>query len=185
MANRKLMIWTLVLALTLVAGIAGASENKADWTTTLKVKLALLDKLGTDSLHVDVDTLAGAVALNGTVDDRETMELASSVAKSVDGVASVKNNLRLESATKNPSQAAVAVAEAEAEVKDAVLETKIRLALLDKLGADGFKIGTEAASGVVTLEFEPTWTPAQRKEAVAATKGVEGVSKVISVDKKG
>lgn len=184
MRTANLKIWAFAALLTLTAGGMALADDKADWTTTLQVKLALLDKLGTDSLQVDVDTVEGAVALNGTVDDRETLELASTVAKSVSGVHSVKNNLRLEGAVKNPSAAGAAATEAEAELKDAVLETKIRLALLDKLGTDGFKIGTEAASGVVTLEFEPAWDADLRKQAIAAARSVDGVSKVVSVDKK-
>lgn len=184
MRNRKLITWTLVTVLSLIAGVASASDGKSDATTTLKVKLALLDKLGGDSLQINVDTVAGAVALNGTVDKRETMELASTIARSVANVASVTNNLRLESKVRNPNQAEVAVAEAEAEVEDAVLETRIRLALVDKLGTDGFRIGTEAASGVVTLEFEPAWSSTLRKDAIAVARQVEGVNKVVSVDKK-
>jgi hypothetical protein len=42
--------------MVLIGGSAAyAADNQADWATTLNVKLALLTKLGTDSLHVDVD----------------------------------------------------------------------------------------------------------------------------------
>jgi hyperosmotically inducible protein len=181
MTMRKLRIALLGTVALLVASTAFAAAA-TDATTTLKVKLALLEKLGVDSLQIDVDTNQGAVALNGSVDKRATLELATSVAKSVDGVASVKNNLRLEA---REPRAGSALAEAESEVKDALLETRIRIALVDKLGGDGFRVGTEAASGVVTLEFEPAWTSARRSDAIAAAKGVEGVSKVVSVDKKG
>src|SRR5688572_30275120 len=118
----------IAVMMTLCALVAGAAfaVPASDATTTLKVKLALLEKLGVDSLHIDVDTTSSAVALNGTVEKRETLELADSVAKNVDGVASVKNNLRLEGRTKNPSTVDSAMKEAEAEVKDAILETKIR-----------------------------------------------------------
>jgi hypothetical protein len=68
-------------------------------------------------------------------------------------------------------------------VKDAILETKIRLALVDKMGSDGFAIGTEAASGVVTLQFDRDLAAARRHEATALVKGVGGVTKVVSVDK--
>jgi hyperosmotically inducible protein len=159
---------------------AVASDDPADWKTTLSVKLALLDKLGADSLQIDVDTAAGAVNLSGSVDKRETVELAGTVAKSVDGVKSVDNDVVLEGASTKPKKVA---AEAEAEVKDAVLETKIRLALVDKMGTDGFKVGTEAASGVVTLEFAKDFGSARRQEAISVVRGVSGVSKVLSVDK--
>lgn len=161
-----------------------AAENQADWTTTLNVKLALLEKLGTDSLHVDVDSSAGAVLLKGTVDKRMTRELAETVAESVMGVKSVKNDITLAASEANPNKTAVVAGEAEAELKDAMLATRIRMALVDKMSSDGFRIGTEAASGVVTLEFDREFTAARREMATQVVKGVEGVTKVVSIDKK-
>ena len=165
------------------AKAAPSTPTQADWTTTLHVKLALLDKLGTDTLHVDVDSVGGTVRLMGTVDKRETKELAGTVAMSVRGVNRVENAIRLESAVANHSHAGAAVGEAEAEVKDAVLETKLRLALIDKMGSDGFKIGTDAANGVVTLSFDGALASDGRERAVAIATGLKGVSKVVSVDK--
>lgn len=162
---------------------AGASENQADSTTKLKVKLALLEKLGTDSLHVEVDANEGDLILRGMVDKRETAELATSVSKSVSGVKSVKNEIVLEAMEANPSKAARIAGEAEAEVKDSMLATKIRIALVDKMGADGFKIGTVAANGVVTLRFGSEFAVARRNQASKIAKDVVGVHKVISVHK--
>jgi osmotically-inducible protein OsmY len=174
----------LVGTVLLGGGAAYASDNQADWITTLNVKLTLLNKLGTDSLHVDVDSNSGAVTLKGTVDKRETKELAETVAKSVTGVKSVGNDIRLEASVANPNKAGVAAGEAEAELKDAVLQTKVRIALVDKMGSDGFKIGTDVANGVVTLGFDRGFNAARGAEAIKVVKAVEGVTKVISVDKK-
>lgn len=186
---------TLALAGSLLLGGAAVAladptpahseaQDKANWTTTLNVKLALLNKLGNDSLRIDVDTLDGKVVLRGTVNKRETLELAETVTKSVSGVHDVKNNLRLKGNEENPSTASAVAGEAEAEVKDAVLETRIRIALVDKMGSDGFRVGTEAASGAVTLEFGSEISGARRQEAVRIVEGVDGVTKVISVNKK-
>jgi osmotically-inducible protein OsmY len=168
---------------TTPAKAAPSTPTQADWTTTLNVKLALLDKLGTDSLHVDVDSVAGTVSLRGTVDKRQTKELAGTVAMAVRGVHRVENGIRLEAAVANPSHAGAAVSEADAEVKDAVLETRLRLALIDKMGSDGFGIGTDAANGVVTLSFDHAFNTVSRERAVAIATDVKGVSKVVSVDK--
>ena len=169
----------------LVGGSAAqAAETQADWTTTLNVKLALLQKLGTDSLKVDVDANAGALMLKGTVNKRETRELAETVAQTVVGVKSVKNDITLASSEANPNKVGVAVGEAEAEVKDAVLETQIRISLVDKYSSGGFKIGTQAANGVVTLEFDRDFTAAQRTEASQFVRKMDGVTKVITMDKK-
>ena len=144
--NRKTLVTVaLVGAIFCGGGVADAAENKSDWTTLLNVKLALLEKLGTDSLKVEVDAQGGALTLSGTVDKRETRELSETVAKSVKGVASVKNDLLLAASEANPSGSAVVVGEAEAEVKDAVLVTRVRMALVRRMGAEGFQIGTQAA----------------------------------------
>jgi hyperosmotically inducible periplasmic protein len=184
----KNLVSAIALGALTTAGAVYADHTpeheKANWTTTLNVKLALLNKLGNDSLRIDVETNDGAVNLRGTVNKRETLELAETVAESVSGVKTVDNDLSLKANEQNPSTASVAAGEAEAEVKDAVLETKIRLALVDKMGTDGFRIGTEAASGVVTLEFGSELSAARRQEAKRIVEGVGGVHKVVSVDKK-
>lgn len=180
----KLLAGMILVGAALIGGSAAyAADNQADWTTTLNVKLALLEKLGTDSLHVDVDSDAGALTLKGTVDKRETRELAETIAKSVASVKSVKNDILLKASEANPSKTAVAAGETEAELKDALLSTKIRLVLIDKMGSDGFKIGTEIADGVVTLQFDRDFLAARRVEANKVVKGIEGVTKVVSVTK--
>lgn len=185
----KSVVTMIAVGMMLIAGgVASAQHDdaheKANWTTTLNVKLALLNKLGNDSLRIDVTTNAGNVNLTGMVNKRETLELAETVAKSVSGVKGVHNDLKLLANEQNPSTASVAAGEAEAEVKDAVLETKVRIALVDKMGSDGFKIGTEAASGVMTLEFDKDMSSGRRQEASRIVQGVDGVTKVITVNKK-
>ncbi len=185
---KSILAMIVVGMMLIVGGVAYAEHNeaheKANWTTTLNVKLALLNKLGNDSLRIDVTTNDGSVTLTGTVNKRETAELAETVTESVSGVKKVHNDIKLLANEQNPSTASKAAGEAEAEVKDAVLETKVRIALVDKMGSDGFKIGTEAASGVLTLEFDKDMPGARRQEAKRIVEGVGGVTKVISVDKK-
>ena len=184
MTLKTLAKMALVGVVLIGGSAANAADNQADWTTTLNVKLLLLNKLGTDSLKIDVDAVGGAVALTGTVAKRETVELAETVAKSVAGVKSVKNDLRLEANVANPSKASVAAGETEAELADTVLQTKVKLALVEQMGTDGFKINTDVASGVVSLAFEKDFTAARRQEAAKIAKGVEGVTKVVSVENK-
>lgn len=175
----------LIGALVLGAGAAFAADTmKSDHTTLLNVKLALLNKLGTDSLRIDVDAAGGNVTLKGMVHKRETKELAETVAKSVTGVKMVNNDLTLASTEANPSKTNAVTKEAEAELKDTVLETEVRIALVDKLGSDGFDISTEVASGVVTLAFHKDFVAAHRTEAQNIVKGVKGVTKVVVIDHK-
>jgi len=178
-------LWLVpLLAGALLAGVVAlhAEDASPDWTITLKVKVALLTKFGTDALRVEVITSDGKVQLAGTVEKRETRELADDVASKVEGVRRVDNDLHLRSS--GGGRMNKAAREAEAEVQDAVLESKVRLALIDKFGSDGFRVGTEAASGVVTLEFPEKLAAERRHEMVGLVEDVEGVARVISLDKK-
>ncbi len=179
--RKTFLIASLVATLLAVPTLASADEI-SDGTLKLKVKLALLNELGTDSLKIEVDANDGVVDLDGTVGKRETAELAATIAKSVEGVSRVDNSVEV-AAPAGQGAVGRAATEAEAEVKDGVLESQIRLALIDELGTDGFRVGTEAASGVVTLEFGPELDKARRAQAVAVVEGVEGVTRVLSVDK--
>jgi osmotically-inducible protein OsmY len=76
-----------------------------------------------------------------------------------------------------------ALSEAERELKDGLLEAKLRVALVDKLGSDGFQIGTEAADGVVTLEVAKNLPSQRRAEAKQVAAGVGGVTKVVVIEK--
>lgn len=175
----------LAAAALLCLASAAFADDKSDWAVTKDVKLALLGKLGADALRIDVETKGGNVNLIGTVNKRETKELASTIAKSVKGVGTIDNDLELAATVNNPSAVGAAVTEGEAEVKDATMEATVRWALLDKLGTEGVKVGTEAASGVITLEFEKDWSAAKREAAVVAVKGLDGVKKVVTIDKRG
>lgn len=170
-------------AFALCAAVA-AVDHSADWRVTPQVKLELLTKLGVDALHIDVDSRAGRVALSGTVERRETRELATDIARAVDGVRTVGNDLRLESPPKDGDKVGAASwSEAERELKDGLLEAKLRFALVDKLGGDGFQIGTEAADGVVTLVVPKDLPSRRRAEAQKVAADVGGVTKVVVIEK--
>ena len=164
---------------------AGASQEASESTRALglRVKLELLQKLGTDALRIEVESDGGKVRLAGEVKKRATAELAEDVAKKVEGVTQVANDLTVAGEPEPTSGTDAFVAEAEREVSDAALEVRVRLALVDRLGSDGFRIGTDAASGVVTLEFPSTIERARRRDAIATAEKVPGVDKVVSLDK--
>lgn len=182
MRHRLPIVLLVAIALLAVTVAVRGDDVSPDWTITLKVKLALLSKFGTDALRVDVITSDGRVQLAGTVEKRETRELAQEVASKVEGVKKVENDLHLRAA--GGSRLDRAERETEAEVADAVLESKVRLALIDKFGSDGFRVGTEAASGVVTLEFPATLSGERRHEIAGMVEDVAGVTRVITLDKK-
>jgi hyperosmotically inducible periplasmic protein len=73
---------------TSVKGYAG------DTATTSEVKAKLLADDLVPSRKVKVETNNGVVQLSGTVDSQAQIERAESIAKAVDGVKSVKNDLK-------------------------------------------------------------------------------------------
>jgi len=184
--------WT-VLAILLLAPIplaceqaaqpaaGGSGETSSPVAVGLRVRAELLAKLGIDGLRIDVAAEGGNVRLGGEVKKRATAELAEEVARQVSGVSAVENQIHV-SGTEETRLDQV-VGEAEQELRDAALETKVHLALIDRMGRDGFRIGTDAASGVLSLEFPKDMQRARRREAIAIAEKVEGVSKVISLDR--
>jgi len=188
----RTLVVALVSLLPLAVGCdrlrSSTAEDSGESTRALalRVRLELLTKLGVDGLRVEVTAEQGKVRLAGTVKKRATAELAEEIARKVDGVGSVANDIRIEGqeAAKTPEgKVDAALKEAELEAADALLETKVTMALIDRLGSDGFRIGTDAASGVLTLEFPKGMESARRRDAIETAKKVQGVSKVIALDK--
>jgi hypothetical protein len=171
-------------ASVLLAGAARAQDENPDWSITLRVKLALLQKLGTDALHIEVITSEREVQLAGTVKKRETRELAGEVARSVEDVKKVRNDVRLVPPKKGEGKVEAAASEAEAELADAVLESKAQLALIEKFGSDGFRVSVEAASGVLTLEFPDDIAADRRRDMVGLVEDVGGAKRVVTLRKR-
>jgi hyperosmotically inducible protein len=77
------------------------SKSAAGAALTTKVKTALAKEEGLKTLgKIDVDSADGVVTLKGKVDSAEMKKKAGEVAKKVDGVKSVKNQLRVEAPKK-------------------------------------------------------------------------------------
>lgn len=92
----------LVAALMVSAlGCASQSEPQSpgaymddSWITT-KVKTAILNEPSLKVMQINVETYKGVVQLSGFVDSAASQAKAVEVARSVQGVTSVKNDLRL------------------------------------------------------------------------------------------
>lgn len=140
--------------------------------THANVRLALLDNVGIDALRIDIDVSGTDVALEGAVMNRETVELAKRIAASVDGVEDVKVDLEIAEENREG-----AMGEASSELSDAVLESKVKVALMTELGTNAFGIDVATADGVVVLSGKVE-TDERRTLAVATVKDVTGVKDV-------
>jgi len=95
--------FAIVLPLVLISLIGCAStrshestgEYVDDSVITLKVKTAILADEALKSAEINVETFKGVVQLSGFVNSQADINRAVVVAKNVDGVTSVKNDMQL------------------------------------------------------------------------------------------
>jgi len=73
----------------------GTGEYIDDSVITTKVKAAVLNEPSLKSAEINVETYKGVVQLSGFVGSADDVAKAVSVAKGVNGVKSVKNDMRL------------------------------------------------------------------------------------------
>lgn len=73
----------------------GTGEYLDDTVITTKVKAAVFSEPSLKSAEINVETFKGVVQLSGFVSSRADINKAVEVARSVNGVKSVKNDMRL------------------------------------------------------------------------------------------
>jgi osmotically-inducible protein OsmY len=91
------------LMMTTVVGCASTSTDKHetpgqyidDAAVTTAVKAAIVKEPSLKVAEINVETYKGVVQLSGFVSSAENIATATTVARSVNGVKSVKNDLRL------------------------------------------------------------------------------------------
>jgi len=182
--SKQTMMVALVAGLMAVAPLTAGAQDKTDkavdktksvtqdakvavtdsWVTS-KTKIALFADDRVKGTEVKVETKDGVVHLRGKVDSAEAKAAADSIAKGIDGVKSVKNDLQVVS-----PGARKAVDAKDADIAKAV-ESRV------KRESDLKKVDVRADSGVVTLTGEvPTITASAKASEVA--RGVNGVRSV-------
>ncbi len=102
--SRLRMTVRILVSLLLIAALVGCASGPQKQSTgqyfddsviTSKVKALLLKDEKLKGFQIKVETYNGVVQLSGFVDNRQTIDKAGEIAKSVEGVQSVKNNLIL------------------------------------------------------------------------------------------
>ena len=182
--SKQTMMVALVAGLMAVAPLTAGAQDKTDkavdktksvtqdakvavtdsWVTS-KTKIALFADDRVKGSEVKVETKDGVVHLRGKVDSAEAKAAADSIAKGIDGVKSVKNDLQVVS-----PGARKAVDAKDSDIAKAV-ESRV------KRESDLKKVDVRADSGVVTLTGEvPTITASAKASEVA--RGVNGVRSV-------
>ena len=183
-SKQQTLMVALVAGLVAVAPLAAGAQDKMDkavdktkevakdtktvvtdsWLTS-KTKIALFADDRVKGSEVKVETKDGVVYLRGKVDSADAKAAADSVAKGIDGVKSVKNDLQVVSPGVRKT-----VDAKDADIAKAV-ETRV------KRESDLKKVDVRADSGVVTLTGEvPTITASAKASEMA--RGVNGVRSV-------
>ncbi len=91
----------LAIALVSVVGCASTSKQSGtgeyidDSVITTKVKAAIFNEPTLKATEINVETFKGEVQLSGFVSSQASMNKAVEVTRSVKGVKSVKNDMRL------------------------------------------------------------------------------------------
>ena len=99
--SKHLSLFMLAVLCTFTLGCAGSptqestGEYVSDTWITTKVKAALIDDSIVKATEVNVETFKGAVQLSGFVSSAEAMNQAVVVARGIEGVTSVKNDMRI------------------------------------------------------------------------------------------
>ena len=103
MKNLAKYLSALFLAVTLVFATGCASTSKQEGTgeyvddsvITSKVKAAIFNEPTLKSAEINVETFKGMVQLSGFVSSQAAINKAVAVARTVAGVTSVKNDMRV------------------------------------------------------------------------------------------
>src|SRR3954447_12435978 len=110
MKSRILTMMVAALAIGTMAActptrtVKSAGEQIDDSAVTAKVKTALARDPATSAYRIDVETFRGEVQLNGFVETADMKSSATRVAKSVDGVKQVSNNLKVSAGERTPGE---------------------------------------------------------------------------------
>jgi osmotically-inducible protein OsmY len=175
--NRNI-IYALCATLAILAAaplqVTEAEERTAgqvvdDMSIAARTKVALAADPVTDAIKIDVEVDKDMVQLNGFVDTEAERTRAEEIAMTIDGVASVKNNLKLQPHDRTTGE----------YVDDKALVVEVKAALAEDPVAHSLKIDVEVDHGVVSLGGHVD-TEAEREAALNAAKKVAGVVAVIN-----
>jgi hyperosmotically inducible protein len=157
----------------------GKAEEKTpvnDAYLTAKAKIALFADARIKGSEINVETAQGAMMIRGKVDSSDAKLAAEDIAKGIDGVKSVKNDLQV-----------VPPARREAtDDKDAAITTRVT-ALIEKdayLKKAGIRAQTNAGVVSLTGEVQDLMASAQASWIAWQVHGVKSVKNDLTVKEK-
>jgi len=148
---------------------AGQNVDDAKITAAVKSKLAA-EKLGTVT-RIDVDTNLGTVYLTGVVETAAMKPRAVALARQVEGVRQVVDNLKVQDTmqARTPGQT----------IDDASITAAVKTKLAAEKLATLTKIDVDTRNGAVTLTGNVE-SEGMRRRAAEIASGVNGVREVVN-----
>ncbi|WP_439640501.1 BON domain-containing protein [Nevskia sp.] len=160
----------------------GAALDDTGITAKLKGRLASDARI--EGSDISVETNNGVVTLSGSAKAGAAKEAAEELARNVEGVKGVDNQITaptaLDTFVKDADKAADRAGEA---ITDTVITTKLKAALIADETTKGTAINVTTTDGRVTLSGKVT-SGAEREKAISIATRTEGVKKVDADDLK-
>jgi hyperosmotically inducible periplasmic protein len=173
----KSIIAALVLGSTAMGAQASSWENESkDAWIDGKAETVLLMNTNLNNFDINTDVKNGEVTLTGKVNSELDKELAEELVLSLDGVASVDNQLSVIS--KMQAKHHDTSEHVESDLTDAKITTVITTRYLFNSEVAGTNIDVDTDNGVVTLTGTVN-SDAEKQLAVNIAKNANSVRKVI------
>ena len=172
-----LVIGAMLIAVpTTAVGKAGEKTPIKDSWLTAKTKIALAADSRVKGRQISVKTQKGLVMLRGKVDSDEAKNAAEEIAKGIDGVKSVKNELQVVAPSKREA----------VEDKDDAITDLVKKQMSKDKRLKNADIGVQTNAGVVSLtgEVRDLMTSAQASWIAWNVPGVKYVKNDITLKEK-
>lgn len=170
---KKNLLAVGLLASALVAGCAAQDGQRStgqaldDTGMASRVKAALVQNPTTKARDIKVEVNRGVVQLAGFVDSDAEKSEATKVARSIDGVQSVQNDLRVQPANRTAGEV----------IDDAVITAKVKSALIGDTRTKAHQINVDTKEGIVQLGgfVDSAQAKAAASEVAESVTGVKSV----------
>ncbi len=172
----------LVIGGALIAGSANAVGKADDKTPindswiTAKTKIALFADSRVKGSDVNVETAQGSVMIRGKVDSDAAKQTAEGIAKGIDGVKTVKNELQVVAPSKREAM----------DDKDDAITARVNAQIAKDSYLKKAGIHAQTNAGVVSLtgEVQDLMTSAQASWTAWQVPGVKSVKNDLMVKEK-
>ena len=149
----------------------GTGEFVDDATITAKVKAAIIQEPTLKAAEINVETFKGVVQLSGFVGSPAEVGTAAEVARKIDGVKDVRNDMRIKGQTMSTNEGAGEF------VDNVAITAKVKAAILQEPTLKSAEINVETFKGVVQLSGFVS-SKADSATAAALARKIDGVKDV-------